>query len=199
MTEEEVRQEVEAVQAVYGDDCRVICGWPPHLSVHFKPRTADDSYQQFVEVTLGIKASLEYPENPPYIYVTDMKGMDNGREENLITSISKMAQELSSCLMLVALCEEAADLITNMNYPEGDCPLCLYPLVAENEPGSSIPYMKLMSCCHCFHRECILRWWRWIEEQNEANESNQTTESASAFAGTRNGIAMLQLRICIVA
>ncbi|KAB8115599.1 hypothetical protein EE612_056202 [Oryza sativa] len=44
--EEEVRQEVEAVASVYGDDCRVVRGFPPHLVVHVRPRTADDSSQQ---------------------------------------------------------------------------------------------------------------------------------------------------------
>lgn len=44
--EEEVRLEVEAVQAVYGDDCRVILDYPPHLNVRIRPRTADDSSQQ---------------------------------------------------------------------------------------------------------------------------------------------------------
>ncbi|KAK4379485.1 hypothetical protein RND71_001347 [Anisodus tanguticus] len=46
-----------------------------------------------------------------------------------------------------------------MNHPDGECPLCLYPLVDEDE-GSSAPFMKLMSCFHC---ECIIRWWNWLE------------------------------------
>lgn len=44
--EGEVVAEVEAVQAVYGDDCVVIDSYPPHLRVHIKPRTADVSSQQ---------------------------------------------------------------------------------------------------------------------------------------------------------
>jgi hypothetical protein len=43
---EEARLEVEAVQAVYGDDCCVIDEFPPHLTVHIVPRTAEDSSQQ---------------------------------------------------------------------------------------------------------------------------------------------------------
>lgn len=44
--EEEVLIEVEAVQAVYGDDCRVLSKFPPHLHLHLKPRTADVSCEQ---------------------------------------------------------------------------------------------------------------------------------------------------------
>jgi E3 ubiquitin-protein ligase RNF25 len=44
--EEEVRLEVEAVAAMYGEDCRVVCDFPPHLVVHVRPNTADDSSQQ---------------------------------------------------------------------------------------------------------------------------------------------------------
>lgn len=44
--EEEVVAEVEAVQAVYGEDCLVLDSYPPHLHLHIKPRTADVTSQQ---------------------------------------------------------------------------------------------------------------------------------------------------------
>lgn len=44
--EEEVLMELEAVQAVYGDDCLVLDSYPPHLHLRIKPRTADVSSQQ---------------------------------------------------------------------------------------------------------------------------------------------------------
>lgn len=46
MAEEEVLAEMEALEAVYGDDCHVIEAYPPNLHVHLKPRTADVSSQQ---------------------------------------------------------------------------------------------------------------------------------------------------------
>lgn len=58
---EEVMMEVEAVQAVYGDDCIVLNRFPPHLHIHIKPRTADVHSQQFVEATLEIQASAKVP------------------------------------------------------------------------------------------------------------------------------------------
>ncbi|RHN54682.1 hypothetical protein MtrunA17_Chr5g0409521 [Medicago truncatula] len=39
-----------------------------------------------------------------------------------------------------------------MNHPDGDCPLCLFPLVTEDHQSETLPFMKLMSCFHCFHR-----------------------------------------------
>lgn len=39
--------EVEAVLAMYGDDCCIIrAEFPPHLTVHITPRTAEISSQQ---------------------------------------------------------------------------------------------------------------------------------------------------------
>ncbi|XP_072963681.1 uncharacterized protein [Typha angustifolia] len=167
--EEELCLEVEAMQAVYGDDCRVIQEFPPHLAVHIRPRTAGDSSQQFVEVILGIKSSIQYPMEPPHVYVIEMKGLDENRQAHLITRIKQKACELSSNLMLVALCEEAVEILSSVNHPEGNCPLCLYPLVSEDKSGSSLPFMKLMSCFHCFHSECIIRWWKWLQEQDDSN------------------------------
>ncbi|CAL9201568.1 unnamed protein product [Musa hybrid cultivar] len=174
--EEDVRLEVEAVQAVYGADCIVIRDFPPHVSVHIRPRTAEDSSQQFVEVILGIKASNQYPSTPPRVYIVEAKGLDESRQTYLITIIQSKALELSSCLMLVALCEEAVEVLSNMNHPEGNCPLCLYPLVAKDKTGSSLPFMKLMSCYHCFHSECIIRFWKWVQEERES----KATETATA-------------------
>lgn len=47
----------------------------------------------------------QYPEIPPYVYIVEMKGLDENRQSFLTTRINDKAQELSSCLMLVALCE----------------------------------------------------------------------------------------------
>uniref|UniRef100_A0A0E0F6L9 RWD domain-containing protein n=1 Tax=Oryza meridionalis TaxID=40149 RepID=A0A0E0F6L9_9ORYZ len=181
--EEEVRQEVEAVASVYGDDCRVVRGFPPHLVVHVRPRTADDSSQQFVELFLGIKASSQYPKAPPHVYAVESKGLDENRQVYLISSIQNKARELSCYPMLVTLCEEAVEMLSNMNHPAGDCPLCLYPLVKEND-GSALPFMKLMSCYHCFHSDCIMRWWEWL--QNDDTDSKKSSTAATTEAKHHN-------------
>ncbi|KAG2558257.1 E3 ubiquitin-protein ligase RNF25 isoform X2 [Panicum virgatum] len=171
---EEVQLELEAVAAVYGDDVRVLRDLPPHLVVHVRPRTADDSSQQFVELFLGIKASSQYPKEPPHIYAVESKGLDENRQSYLISSIQNKAKELSNYPMLVTLCEEAGEILSNMNHPAGDCPLCLYPLVGDDKDGSGLPFMKLMSCYHCFHSRCIMRWWEWLQH-GDANPKEHNT------------------------
>ncbi|CAI9101243.1 OLC1v1038520C2 [Oldenlandia corymbosa var. corymbosa] len=74
--------------------------------------------------------------------------------------------------MLVALCEEAVEKLSSMNHPDGDCPLCLYPLLVEEEGSTSMPFMKLMSCFHCFHCECIIRWYSWLQTRKEVDHDN---------------------------
>ncbi|XP_011089277.1 E3 ubiquitin-protein ligase RNF25 isoform X2 [Sesamum indicum] len=178
MAEEEVLAEVEAVQAVYGDDCLVIEAYPPHLHVHLKPRTADVSSQQFVEATIGMKAGPQYPVEPPKISIIDSKGLDEQRQKHLTASICEKAFELASCLMLVALCEEAVERLSGMNHPDGNCPLCLYPLLDEDARCNSLPFMKLMSCFHCFHCDCIIRWWNWTQVQSEKDITSSSSSTS---------------------
>ncbi|KAK4748034.1 hypothetical protein SAY87_014620 [Trapa incisa] len=174
--EDDVLVEVEAAQSVYGEDCLVIDNFPPHLQIQVKPRTADVSSQQFVEAVIGIRAGPQYPDEPPQINLIDSKGLDEERQKQLIASIKDRARQLSSCLMLVALCEEAMEMLTIMNHPDGDCPLCLCPLVPEGEEEKILPFMKLMSCFHCFHSECIIRWWSWLHKEKESEGSTDKSK-----------------------
>ncbi|KAJ0673048.1 putative transcription factor C2H2 family [Helianthus annuus] len=175
MAEEEVVIEVEAAQSVYGDDCLVISQYPPHLNLLIKPRTADVSSQQFVEAVIGIRASSKYPDEPPDIMIIDSKGLDQQRQNHLVASIHNKACELSSTSMLVALCEEAVEKLTSMNHPDGDCPLCLSPLLDDGASDNAQSFMKLMSCFHCFHRECIIRWWKWLQTHKETDRANSSS------------------------
>ncbi|CAN8254138.1 unnamed protein product [Cochlearia groenlandica] len=172
MTEEEVAMEMEAVEAVYGEECVVLDSYPPHLHLHIKPRTAEISSQQFVEAVVRIQASSKYPYEPPRISLIESKGLDEHRQKHLIGIVQEKAYELSSSLMLVELCEEAVERLTIMNHPDGDCPLCLYPLFPEDGESKQIPFMKLMSCFHCFHCECITRWWNWLHTQKDADSKS---------------------------
>ncbi|KAK7350450.1 hypothetical protein VNO77_09103 [Canavalia gladiata] len=170
--EEEVVAEVEAVEAVYGSDCVFLHSFPPHFHISLKPRTADVSSQQFVEAVLEIQASQQYPKEPPCVNIVDCKGLDEQRQKHLLNYIQSKAYELSPCLMIVALCEEAVEKLSAMNHPDGDCPLCLFPLVAEDQQNETLPFMKLMSCFHCFHSECIIRWWNWLQNSKETESTN---------------------------
>ncbi|KAK2976174.1 hypothetical protein RJ640_000723 [Escallonia rubra] len=186
MAKADVLIEVEAVQAVYGDDCLVLDKYPPHLHLHLKPRTADVSSQQFVEAVLGIRAGLQYPDEPPQISIVDCKGLDEQRQKYLVTSVHDKACELSSHSMLVTLCEEAVEGLSRMNHPQGNCPLCLSPLVEEDACSSASPFMKLI--------ECIIRWWNWLETENGANLINLSSPSVcSGDLATQQGSMMIPL------
>ncbi|XP_033145924.1 E3 ubiquitin-protein ligase RNF25 isoform X2 [Brassica rapa] len=172
MTEEEVAMEMEAVEAVYGDEAVIVDSYPPHLHLHIKPRTAEISSQQFVEAVVRIQAGPKYPDEPPEISLIESKGLDEERQKLLMGFVQEKSLELSSSLMLVALCEEAVERLTIMNHPDGDCPLCLYPLFPEDGESDQMPFMKLMSCFHCFHCECIIRWWNWLHTEKEADSGS---------------------------
>ncbi|CAH9128102.1 unnamed protein product [Cuscuta epithymum] len=177
--QEEVLAELEALEAVYGDDCTILCKYPPIFHLRIKPRTADVTSQQFVEAIISIQAGPQYPNEPPCISIVDSKGLDDQRQNNLTSWITEKAHELSSCLMLVSLCEEAVERLSSINHPDGNCPLCLYPLVDEEKGNSVFPFMKLMSCFHCFHCECILRWYNWLQHLKETDVTHSVGSTAS--------------------
>ncbi|XP_030465087.2 uncharacterized protein LOC115684485 isoform X1 [Syzygium oleosum] len=181
--EEEVAMEVEAVQSVYGGDCAVVDQYPPRLHVRIVPRTADVSSQQFVEAVIGISAGPQYPDVPPGVELIESKGLDDIRQKYLLDCILNKARQLSSCSMLVALCEEAVELLSKMNHPEGDCPLCLYPLVPEDTEHLDLAFMKLMSCFHCFHSECIIRWWNWLQNEKQTKVGEMGNEKGLESQG----------------
>ncbi|KAG5399606.1 hypothetical protein IGI04_014213 [Brassica rapa subsp. trilocularis] len=183
MTEEEVAMEMEAVEAVYGDEAVIVDSYPPHLHLHIKPRTAEISSQQFVEAVVRIQAGPKYPDEPPEISLIESKGLDEERQKLLMGFVQEKSLELSSSLMLVALCEEAVERLTIMNHPDGDCPLCLYPLFPEDGESDQMPFMKLMSCFHCFHCECIIRWWNWLHTEKEADSVNGNSGSVDKSLG----------------
>ncbi|PPD69838.1 hypothetical protein GOBAR_DD33282 [Gossypium barbadense] len=106
----------------------------------------------FVEAVIGIRANSQYPKEPPLVYLIDSKGLDEQRQTLLLSNIRDKACELPSCFMLVALCEEAVERLSAMNHPDGDCPLCLYPLVSEDDQAE--------------------RWWNWLQIEIKTNAKN---------------------------
>lgn len=64
MAEEEVVIEVDAVQAVYGDDCLVLQSYPPHIQIHIKPRTAEISSQQVPPAFSPLPSSITHTPLP---------------------------------------------------------------------------------------------------------------------------------------
>lgn len=106
-----------------------------------------------------------------------------------------------------------------MNHPDGNCPLCLYPLVPKDENDEVLPFMKLMSCFHCFHgwschlsislfdskqhfsllnfmfycSECIVHWWNWLQKEKEDNASCGDTLHPIRVMRNERGIFGAQL------
>ncbi|KAI5423310.1 hypothetical protein KIW84_046337 [Lathyrus oleraceus] len=176
--EQVISEEVEAMKSVYENDCTILNSIPPHFHLSLKPRTADVSSHQFVEIVLEVHATPQYPKEPPSVAIVDCKGLDQHRQKHLLNHIQTKANELSPGLMLVALCEEAVEKLSDMNHPDGDCPLCLFPLVTEEHQSETLPFMKLMSCFHCFHSECIIRWWNWLESSKQTGSSKSDNATA---------------------
>ncbi|XP_056173877.1 uncharacterized protein LOC115684485 isoform X2 [Syzygium oleosum] len=79
--------------------------------------------------------------------------------------------------------QEAVELLSKMNHPEGDCPLCLYPLVPEDTEHLDLAFMKLMSCFHCFHSECIIRWWNWLQNEKQTKVGEMGNEKGLESQG----------------
>ncbi|KAI5391224.1 hypothetical protein KIW84_076171 [Lathyrus oleraceus] len=176
--EQVIAEEVEAMKSVYENDCTILNSIPPHFHLSLKPRIADVSSHQFVEIVLEVHATPQYPKEPPSVAIVDCKGLDQHRQKHLLNHIQTKANELSPGLMLVALCEEAVEKLSDMNHPDGDCPLCLFPLVTEEHQSETLPFMKLMSCFHCFHSECIIRWWNWLESSKQTGSSKSDNATA---------------------
>ncbi|XP_050918236.1 uncharacterized protein LOC127135618 [Lathyrus oleraceus] len=184
--EQVIAEEVEAMKSVYENDCTILNSIPPHFHLSLKPRTADVSSHQFVEIVLEVHATPQYPKEPPSVAIVDCKGLDQHRQKHLLNHIQTKANELSPGLMLVALCEEAVEKLLDMNHPDGDCPLCLFPLVTEEHQSETLPFMKLMSCFHCFHSECIIRWWNWLESSKQTGSSKSDNATARRNRGMCN-------------
>ncbi|XP_050884387.1 uncharacterized protein LOC127087540 [Lathyrus oleraceus] len=184
--EQVIAEEVEAMKSVYENDCTILNSIPPHFHLSLKPRTAYVSSHQFVEIVLEVHATPQYPKEPPSVAIVDCKGLDQHRQKHLLNHIQTKANELSPGLMLVALCEEAVEKLSDMNHPDGDCPLCLFPLVTEEHQSETLPFMKLMSCFHCFHSECIIRWWNWLESSKQTGSSKSDNATARRNRGMCN-------------
>ncbi|KAJ7287942.1 hypothetical protein O6H91_Y313600 [Diphasiastrum complanatum] len=155
--------ELEVMEGVYGNDYELLCRSPPCLRVLLKPRTADDISQQ-------------YPAVRPTFELSNAKGLSEKRQADLMNTLKSLTSTLCDEPMLLVICEAAVDWITSMNAPEDDCCFCLFPLVMDNVHGDRRPYMKLMSCFHCFHSDCFGRWWRWLKI-NEYEAFCQQTSS----------------------
>lgn len=83
--QEELAEELEALEAVYFDEVKLLHRWPPSLSLTLSPLTCSDPTAQFVTATLLIEADTQYPLSRPTLRIVDSKGLGDQRQCSLLT------------------------------------------------------------------------------------------------------------------
>ncbi|GJP38486.1 hypothetical protein CLOM_g22921 [Closterium sp. NIES-68] len=197
---EEIADELQALEAVYGEDVHVQAENAENagnagnvgvrVSVALKPLTGEDATQQFVEATAVLLVTPQYPLSPAVLRLSAVKGMSDERVAELLALARAWLAEMLGPgePMLLAACEQVKELLTEMNEPSGCCCFCLDPMssgaaAAPHEPidgpnsdtssgGSGAPPLfKLAVCFHCFHSQCMSQWWQWELQQAKVNEA----------------------------
>lgn len=56
------------------------------------PATADDTDQQYVRVTLEVKLSPGYPDNPPEVSLRNPRGLDDDRLRAIMEQVEEKCQ-----------------------------------------------------------------------------------------------------------
>jgi hypothetical protein len=82
-------------------------------------------------------------------------GLGDARAAQLLSALRQAAEEAAGEMALVQLAAAAQDAVDAANSPEGDCPICMFPLVGggSGEPGGSISSeAQKLPCFHCMHR-----------------------------------------------
>ena len=70
----------------------------------------------------------QYPSDPPYVDIIGSKGLDEKRQNHLSAALHEKTRELTSCLMLVALCEVYSWIFLEQIYKKNIFPVLCYDL-----------------------------------------------------------------------
>ncbi|GMH40328.1 hypothetical protein BSKO_08232 [Bryopsis sp. KO-2023] len=181
MEEHDVNPELEALQSTYADDLK-ISQLSPSLTftLNVVPRTADDLTNRFVETLLEVAVLESYPETLPEIKLATSKGLGDSRSTQLKERLDEEARSMKGEAMLGQLCEVAFDVVTEMNRPEGDCGICLEPLIFEKKGQYEKGDLVKLSCFHVFHGKCFPAWW--THQQNEFRKKEQEMQLKTGMA-----------------
>ena len=146
--------EVEAIACIFDEaTCRVDRVAPP--------RTTLRSATTFLRVTLCCDCSENYPDSPPTITLTDARGLNDGRRSALLAHVRGVAAAAAGDCALALVADAAAAALAAAPGPDGDCPLCLGPLTAD-EDGGALTRLVRLACWHSLHAECAGAWWRAV-------------------------------------
>ena len=77
--------------------------------------------------------------------------MDGRRIELVREELERQAHSMTGELMFGHLIEAAKTLLADLNYPEGDCPICLEPLCSPPSTQQA-QTLERLPCYHSLHR-----------------------------------------------
>jgi hypothetical protein len=119
MGDDAVATELEALRATYTvhelQEEPGISGRPT-LRFLAAPR---DTHQRFVTCQLRMKLPAAYPEQQVELSLEDPRGLGEERQRRVTAALQQLAASLAGELAVGTLCEEALDLVTQENHPEG--------------------------------------------------------------------------------
>ncbi len=134
--EAEAAAELAALEAIYcaaePDALHVHAAWPPAFALALAPRTADDPTLHFCRCTLVVSAAPDYPRSVPALALAEPRGLDDARQAAVLAAARAAAEALDGEPCLAVLCDAAAEALTRCNVPDGDCVICLAPLLARH-------------------------------------------------------------------
>eukprot|EP00798_Chlamydomonas_sp_ICE-L_P006532 gene6532-3174_t len=179
---EEVEAELEALVAVYGEEAVHTSEQddPTTILVDLCPSTAYDSSSQFVQASLKLQLAdrVQGEAFPWMVYVAESKGLGDGRKAKLLDLLRAEVLDLALDCTLGHICQRAQDYLTNENFPDGQCTMCLEGMV--HDADSSTPLLVKLSCFHVFHRQCLVEWWSWQQHRWMSNEATLIAHTGAA-------------------
>ena len=98
----------------------------------------------------------------------------------MLAALRREADAMAGEMALCHLCAVAQDLLSAANAPEGDCPICMYPLESGSGGGcvsgggnsAGAAAVQKLPCFHCMHR--------WESGSITAHSSMRSEQSASS-------------------
>lgn len=143
--------ELEALIFTYGEEALTVSQQDPlSIAISIAPHTGEVETEQFVNATLLVATTPEYPGEAPALKLQNPQGMSDKRIDTVMTCLQAETKGLLGEMMLGSLIEAAKDAMTEMNQPEGHCIFCLEQLVPEGISSIHPPLLRL-PCYHCYH------------------------------------------------
>ena len=117
--------------------CTLVRPAPPTSTGHLTPRGVGLG-ARFCDARLTLAAPEGYPTcaAPIAVSLSHVRGLGDARRAALLAGLAAEAGALAGDAALGTLIEAGLDGVTALNAPEGDCPLCLGPLLPGGEGGA---------------------------------------------------------------